>query len=40
MDIICFAVARNLREVDILVEKIRALDGVMMTETFPVLKEG
>ena len=38
-DIICFIHAENLDRVNELVEKIRALKGVIETQTVPVLKE-
>lgn len=39
VSIICFAKTDSLQETNSLVEKIRSIEGVLQTETLPVLKE-
>lgn len=37
-DIICFISADNLKQMNVLIEKIRTVKGVVSTQTLPVLK--
>lgn len=37
-DIICFITADNLEQMNVLIEKIRTVKGVLSTQTLPVLK--